>query len=51
MCLGKYDINNVEIKKPRTLKTYEEFNSYSEHSVRTHTTGPLFYGHSNSGYQ
>ena len=29
MCFVKYDINNVEIIKPRTLKTSEEFNSYS----------------------
>ena len=42
MCLVKYDINNVEIKKQLILKTSEECNSYSIHSVRTHNTGPLF---------
>ena len=37
MCLVKYDINNVEIKKQRMLKTYEECNSYNVHSVRNVT--------------
>ena len=41
MCLVKYDMNNVEIKKPRMLKPSEEFNTYSVHSVRTHNTGIL----------
>ena len=43
MCLVKYDINNVEIKKPRTLKTSEACNPYSVHSVGTQNTGPLLY--------
>ena len=43
MCLVKYDIKNIEIKKPRIFKkTSEECNSHSVHSVRTHNTGPLF---------
>ena len=36
MCLVKYDINNVEIKKTQILKTSEECNSYSVHVVTTH---------------
>ena len=51
MCFVKYDINNVEIKKPRTLKTSEECNSYSVHSVLTHYTGPFIYDEINKGYQ
>ena len=42
MCLVKYDISAVEIKKPRTLETYEEYNSYSVHSMSIHNTGTLF---------
>ena len=51
LCFVKYDINILEIKKPRTLKTSEECNSYCVHSVHTHYTGPLIYDEINSGYQ
>ena len=47
MCLVKYDISTVKIKKPRSLETSEECNTYSIHSMRTHNTGPLFYDQSN----